>query len=277
MKFYKLDPSVIEKYKASKSSPINLIVGTHNKKIRISKPERYRIKIYKFGDIYEFYIYEIPVFIGFQKSNCELGRDTTEEVKIENRIKVVTRIRNRVRRLTLANFNENSKFFTATFAENITDMEFANYEFMKFIQRLKYHYGDFKYLVVVEFQDRGAIHYHMISDFGYIKHSELAKIWGNGFVWIRDLLKSNNGKPVDNVGAYIVKYMNKDVLDERLMGKKAYFTSRNLKRPEIFHEDLSLQDCLKKYGLKVDDLVFNNSFMSKENGRVDYLEFNKKR
>jgi len=157
------------------------------------------------------------------------------------------------------------------------DMNKANREFKKFIQRLKYHYGDFKYLAVVEFQDRGAIHYHMLADFCYIEQKELGKIWGNGFVWINNLLKANNGKPVDNIGAYIVKYMNKDTLDERLMGKKSYFTSKYLKRPEIIYEDLCLRDCFEKYNLDGNYQVFHNSFLSKENGWVLYYEFNKKR
>ena len=35
---------------------------------------------------------------------------------------------------------------------------------------------------------------------------------GQGFVWIKDLMKAKNGKPCDNVAAYVVKYMNKDYL-----------------------------------------------------------------
>ena len=117
----------------------------------------------------------------------------------------------------------------------------------------------------------------MLSDFGYIEHSDLEKLWGNGFLWIKDLLTGNNGKPVDNVGAYIAKYMNKNNADKRLMGKKAYFTSKNLIRPEIIYEDISLIDCLKKYNLDSGNLVYENNFMSKENGRVFYFEFNMKR
>lgn len=117
----------------------------------------------------------------------------------------------------------------------------------------------------------------MLADFGYIEHKYLADIWGNGFVWIRDLLTANKGNPVDNVGAYIVKYMNKDVLDKRLMGKKAFFTSKNLRRPEIIYEDMSLVDCLKKYDFDTSNLVYENRFMSKENGEVLYYEFNKRR
>lgn len=266
-------------YDRKRSSSFNLIVGTHKTKIpSLSGPKCYQIKMYRLGDIYEVYKYELPVYAGYHKfKKYNNSNPTDENKKLDNRKKVVTRIRNRVRRLAIANFDEHSRFFTSTFADNIKDMNFANNEFKKFIQRLKYHYGDFKYLVVVEFQKRGAIHYHMLSDFGYIEHSDLEKLWGNGFVWINDLLKANKGKPVDNVGAYLVKYMNKNIIDKRLMGKKAYFTSRNLKKPEIIYENLNLLDCFEKYNLDGDNLIFNNSFMSKENGLVCYFEFNKKR
>jgi len=264
-------------YDRKRSSSFNLIVGTHKTK-KYSELKWYQIKMYKLGDIYEVYKYELPVYAGYHKfKKYNNSNSTDENKKLDNRKKVVTRIRNRIRRLALANFDEHSRFFTSTFADNIKEMNFANHEFKKFIQRLKYHYGDFKYLTVVEFQKRGAIHYHMLSDFGYIEQCYLEKIWGNGFVWIRDLLTSNNGKAVDNVGAYIVKYMNKKIIDKRLMGKKAYFTSKNLKKPEIIYENLSLKDCFEKYNLDGNFMVFNNSFLSKENGEVLYFEFNKKR
>jgi len=77
--------------------------------------------------------------------------------------------------------------------------------------------------------------------------------------------------------ANIVKYMNKNIIDKRLMGKKAYFTSKNLKRPEIIYEDISLIECFDKYNFDIDNLVYNNSFQSKVNGLVFYFELNKKR
>jgi len=265
-------------YDRKKSSSFNLIVGTHKAKTPVlSGPKCYKIKVFKLGDIYEVYKYEIPVYAGYHKFKKRSNKITDENTKKENRKKVATRIRNNVRRLALANFDEHSRFFTATFADNIKDMDFANNEFKKFIKRIKYQYGNFKYLVVIQFQKRGAIHYHMLADFAYIEQSELEKTWGNGWVWINDLLHSNKGKPVDNVGAYIVKYMNKNNIDKRLMGKKAYFTSKNLKRPEIIYEDIGLIDCFKKYDFDIDNLVYNNSFQSKENGLVLYFEFNRKR
>ncbi len=265
-------------YDRKRASSFNLIVGTHKAKTpHLSGPKCYQIKVFKLGDIYEVYKYEIPVYAGYHKFKKKSIKITDENTKKENRKKVITRTRNNIRRLAIANFDEYSRFFTATFKDNITNMDYANGQFKKFIKRIKYKYGDFKYLAVVEFQKRGAIHYHMLSDFGYIEHSDLEKLWGNGFVWIKDLLTGNNGKPVDNVGAYIVKYMNKNNIDKRLMGKKAYFTSRNLVRPEIVYEDIGLDECFEKYDINKNHMVYNNSFMSKENGLVDYFEFNKKR
>jgi len=265
-------------YEKKRSSSFNLIVGIHKAKTpSLSGPKCYQIKVYRLDDIYEIYKYEEPVWAGFHKFKSSDRKNTSEETKKENRAKVITRTRNNVRRLAIVNFNKHSRFFTATFGDNIVNMDYANNEFKKFIKRLKYHFGNFKYLVVIEFQKRGAIHYHMLSDFGYIKHSDLASIWGNGFVWIRDLLTANNGKPVDNVGAYMVKYMHKNIIDKRLMGKKTYFTSRNLVRPEVVYENMELEECFEKYGLNKNNRVYRNSFMSKENGIVDYFEFNKKR
>ena len=119
----------------NRNSSFNLIVGTHKTK-RFSELKWYRIKIYKLGEIYEVYRYEFPVYAGYHKFRFK-GRNCADEIgKMDNRKKVVTRIRNRVRRLALANFDEKSKFFTATFAENVQDMNRANNEFKKFIQRL---------------------------------------------------------------------------------------------------------------------------------------------
>ena len=76
-------------------------------------------------------------------------------------------------------------------------------------------------------------------------------------------------------GYHKFRFSSRNCADE--IGKKAYFTSKNLIRPEVFYEDLSLIDCFKKYNLDSDYLVFNNNFPSKENGSVLYFEFNKKK
>jgi hypothetical protein len=267
----------------------NLIVGINKAKNNRPELQSYNTKVYIFGDIIEFYRYEIPILKGFHtKGRSNFSEE--EEIKEDNFKKVPTRKRNWVRRLILANFDSSSRFVTLTFAENIEDIKVSNREFKNFIKRMKYRFGDFKYLSVIEFQERGAIHYHMICNWGYIEQKEVSEIWGNGFIKIKGLLKANNGKPVDNVGAYMVKYMNKNVLDERLMGQDCYLRSRNLSKPVVVYENLNQDDLFKKYGVEVkfNDLAnlqqsrnsnyfYLGGYETKDNGHCDYMEFNKRR
>ena len=124
------------------------------------------------------------------------------------------------------NFNQNnSKFLTITTHENISDVVRMNKEFKQFIQRLKVIDPYIQYLAVIEFQKRGAIHYHILINMKYIPQKQLLKVWGLGSVHINAI------KKVDNLGAYLVKYMNKDTDDIRLKGFKGYNCSKGLKEP----------------------------------------------
>ncbi len=110
-----------------------------------------------------------------------------------------------------------STFLTLTFRENLTDIKKANNHFKKFILRLNYKTGHkIKYITVIEFQKRGAVHYHTIF-FNLPFRTDLQTIWGQGYIKIKALEK------VDNVGAYICKYLQKEHYDDRLQGKKKYF------------------------------------------------------
>lgn len=96
-----------------------------------------------------------------------------------------------------------------TYAENMTDTKRLYKDYEKFIKRLRYKYKDISsidYISVVEPQGRGAWHCHVLLRFNeidkvYIENSELAELWGHGFVTIRSL------KDVDNIGAYLSAYL----------------------------------------------------------------------
>ena len=194
----------------------------------------YRLKVINLGHVIKVYRYTENVWLGFDNMGGRMGKATKKE-KIENRIKVVGRIRNKIINYALANFKYTDKFVTLTFRDHVTNIKVANKEFKKFIQRLRsYVNKDFRYIAVIEFTKIGRIHYHLMMDIEYIKKSELIRVWKCGdIVKINRMDKQNNGSGVDNVGAYLVKYMNKDVKDKRLVGNKAYLISRNIKKPEV--------------------------------------------
>jgi hypothetical protein len=182
----------------------------------------------------------------------------------------ITRTRNTVRRLALANFSEGAKFVTFTFAENITSVKEANAHWKLFMLRMRRKYGKVRYMAVIEFQKRGAVHYHVIWDLPYIKKGELSEIWGNGFI------KINRIDHVDNVGAYIVKYMTKDLIDERLMAVKAYQCSMGLDRPLTFRDE-EAEAIIQLYELDAKKIVFESSYTSEYLGKIHYKEYNLKR
>lgn len=156
-----------------------------------------------------------------------------------------------------------------------TRLEHTNKAFKTFVQRMRAKYGDFKYVAVPEFQDangRGAVHYHMIADLPYIKIKQLSEeLWGWGWVLITDI------KHVDNVGAYITKYMTQDINDQRLEGKKAYMPSKNLDKPEEKHSyDAYAEISDIKWSGKVP--IYKDEYGHEDDyvGKIQFMEFHEK-
>ena len=198
----------------------------------------------------------------------EKPKELTEQEILELKKKLakssLCRTKTEIRRLTNANPRLN-KFMTLTFAENITDLGQANYIFNQFIKRITYKYGDFEYLAVPEFQKRGAVHYHLLCNLPFIEVAELEAIWGQGFI------KINKIDEVNNVGAYVCKYLSKDMFDERTFGKKKFFRSQTLSEAVI----LIGWWAMKFFNRVLQTLtpVFEKKFNSEWLGDVEYKAY----
>lgn len=243
-----------------------------------------RYKVVISGDnLIEVYEYERPVRVGARGRQLpEFDEETGEIIEkdkppqIERREDSNRRARMELRRIINANFDVHDKFITLTFAENIKDVNQANEEFTGFMRRMKKRFDKFKYAAVIEFQQRGAVHYHMIAKLPYIEKQELAEIWRQGFVKINDITNQNDGKGVDNVGAYVTAYMTKEQSDPRLMGKKAYFTSQGLVRPVTVH-GIEAIELIEAYQLEQKKEVYASCYESEHQGLISYKEYNFKR
>jgi len=142
----------------------------------------------------------------------------------------ISRSRLSIRRLIDCNLSSKdpAKFVTFTFADNVTDLSRANYLWKIFLKDLRRRLGYApKYITVVEFQKRGAVHYHSIFfDLPLVfGERHFLRSWKNGFISVRRINR------IRSIGGYLSKYLTKETLDDRLTGQKAYFTSRSLLKP----------------------------------------------
>ena len=227
------------------------------------------------GHVIEVYEYKNYIH---GKGGARVRGEASEENKQKNYSNTNQRRRDTIRRLACCNFdNKYDKFLTLTFADNKTDVKECNVLFKAFIRKLKRYKEDLKYLAVIEFQERGAVHYHGLLNIPYIPQKELQELWGHGFVFVNAI------SHVDNIGAYIIKYMTKDNKDTRLMGQKAYLFSRNLKVPEkivnhnlkdFYYLEKKIYD---KYKLDSLNPEYVSNFTSELMGECVYKQYNLKR
>jgi len=221
------------------------------------------------GNIVEYMEYEVPYYKDYEMQDDWIKQGTTKNKDeiVERSEYSLKRSKNRIRRLINANSDIFDKFITLTFAENEKNLDYCNYEFKKFIQRLKYNYKDLEYIVVVEFQKRGAVHYHIVSNLGYIRNKTLQQIWKNGFI------KINRIDRVDNIGAYVVKYLQKDMTDIRLKGRKCYFRSKGIKEPIEYTQKKEVDD-LAVALLQDLEPVYRTEYNSEHTGKTIYFQYN---
>ena len=198
---------------------------------------KYYKKIIDYGDVIEIWIYEDPVFINYDKGGRKMQNYVSDEY-VEHRRDSVVRAWRKIVNFGNSNFDNKDKFVTLTFSPFQYDLEVANREFKKFVQRLRYEYDDFKYLTIIELHHSGGIHYHMLSTLPFIENRapnrKLEKIWGNGTVTI------NRITSVDNIGVYLTGYANKVKKKKhpKLQKGKTYLRSNNLVlSPALINEE----------------------------------------
>lgn len=242
------------------------------------------------GNLIETYSYKKPVYVSYRKRIKKLKKDpddfessqpslfdfttyTERGTDYRKRFDSLTRTRQNIRRIINSN-TDFTKFVTLTFADEGVKLDVAHKCFKTFIQRLTYNYKNIKYLSVVEFQKDvdfhgkvkkkgGSVHYHLLVN-KYIPSKKLETIWGNGFVQI------NKIKGINNIGSYVSKYMRKDITDPRLFGRKVYFCSKNVLRPEIITDVNICNSIEKMYNLDKRESLKQFSYENDFVGEVDY-------
>ncbi len=237
----------------------------------------YKTKIIISGSFIEEYIYQNEITLGRKAVRRKKRKNKPKEEQTEMRSGALRRTRMTIMRLVNSN-PDFITFLTLTFDENkfenkkdITEFEKCNYLFMTFIQRLKYNFLGIKYLAVPEFQGDyyfrtnikkefgGAIHYHILLN-QMVDTKKIEKVWRHGFV------KINKIKSINNVGLYVSKYLSKESFNRKYFGKKKFFYSRNLNRPQEF-KGQECEEMLMGYS-PPPEKVYEKEFSNKYRGEV---------
>lgn len=141
-------------------------------------------------------------------------------------------------RLLIMNFKNNDLFITLTYEQGDVSLEKSSNDFENWIKRMRDRYGDFKYLGVRSFQERGTIHFHLVVDIPRIPEEELKsgsfkKIWGHGDVNVKKVYRLNVIYEKSPLSKYFIRNLKEFVDDPRSAGKRLFVRSKNLKEPVI--------------------------------------------
>lgn len=139
-------------------------------------------------------------------------------------------------------------------------------KFTQWINDTRKKFPNMFYVAVPEYHKKGALHFHLLV--GGVTFEELKCVPARNK---RGRLIFKKGKQIFNVTAwkwgystlsiienkeaskhYICKYISKQHYDDRFFNKRRYYTSYNIRRPEIEKQCVSVERCLDG----IDDNVF---------------------
>ena len=263
----------------------SLITGTN-------RPEVYNVKVIECGSYIQIYYLENNK-TRKKKNNKELNIkniDTDKLNKINNssilagntiELKNVIRSKLECQRIAKCNAEHWRTFITLTFAENITDIDIAREKIKRFIYKVKRVYKDFMCLYIPEYQKRGAVHFHLLTNIS-IDNNKLiyeqednkiflhVKYWNDGFTSVENITGD-----IKKIIGYISKYMTKDI-DNRLFSKRRYSYTQNLKRPKTSYLNLdnSKHRELLEKRLQNKELIYNSPYYDSYNNElIDFNEY----
>lgn len=197
-------------------------------------PKRRIEKIVISGKVVEYYRYLKPLSVEPREHDIEKNKEKSEGKRDRN----LYRARADLRRAIWCNQTKYTKFVTLTYKDSELDQDNVIYDFKQFIKKLRRRGYNVPYVYVTEHQKKrgikegnaGSLHIHaLLFTDDFIRAEEINNCWGLGNTDIHSL------KDVNNLGAYVCKYLTKEEFD--LYHKHSYHLSRGLKKPEVLTTD----------------------------------------
>lgn len=177
-----------------------------------------------------------------------LTPEEEETKRLDNIRRASSRAKQGVRHLVTSMGGDH--LLTLTYRENVTDDERATRDFASFVRLVRARYPNWCYVSVREYQERGAIHFH-VSVKGHQPINYLRRCWYKalgsspdssgsdtpGAVNVR-AQKSRRGRQssiwgTQKLAAYMSKYISKSFETKPASGMRRYNASREILRPFV--------------------------------------------
>ena len=167
---------------------------------------------------------------GRGRKNADKSEMSEDDLKRSQR-----RARINVRRACLSYCPD--RLLTLTFKDNVTDIKKAWSIFKKFNDRMRRRFPDrWRYVVVPEYQKRGAVHFHLAID-GYYNVNIVRYFWlkacghlkGNIDITSPRTMGKNSWNP-KRIANYVAKYITKN--DSVLFNAKRYAKGGDIPEPK---------------------------------------------
>lgn len=168
--------------------------------------------------------------------------------KLENAVRSMNRSKNNL--MDILKSNDFNFFVTLTFDKNKIDRLDDNKtrkSFTQWVANIQRYLPNLYYVAVPEYHKKGGLHFHLLmggviaEDLGLKDSGKIVKSgrckgqtifnvskWNNkGFSTATKILDTNAVK------YYLSKYLTKGKVDPRFYGKKRFYVSRNINRPQV--------------------------------------------
>ena len=216
------------------------------------------------GSFLETFEFQIPLELGPKEKKIRIRhlREACTPEYLENLARASDhRAISRIRTLICGNFDmKYVKFITLTFAPNLRfdteNLKICNTRKQTFIKKLLRVFPDLKYLIVPEYQKRGAVHYHMIADLPYLDGKWLDKTWGYGRTKIQAWISNRDSDSYHYITKELTKYVSKTYINHEFRGFRRFYASNSLVKPEKYYgeEAITLNKHCEHLGMKpIDD------------------------
>lgn len=181
----------------------------------------------------------------YEKKKIEFYRKYAP--KLENAVRSMNRSKNNL--MDILKSNDFNFFVTLTFDKNKIDRLDDNKtrkSFTQWVANIQRDLPNLYYVAVPEYHKKGGLHFHLLfggttaEDLGLVDSGKIVKSgrckgqtiynvtkWSKGFSTATKILD------VNAVKYYLSKYLTKGKVDSRFFGKKRFYVSRNIKRPQV--------------------------------------------